>query len=46
MSVRNGDKARTARQQRKTRIMREKLRALRAAKTGKQPAAGTKQSGG
>ena len=32
MSVRNGDKARTARQKRKTRIMREKLRAIRAAK--------------
>lgn len=32
MSVRNGDKARTARQKHKTRVMREKLRAIRAAK--------------
>jgi len=32
MTKRNGDKARTARQQRKTRVMREKLRALKAAK--------------
>jgi hypothetical protein len=32
MSVRNGDKARTALQKRKTRAMREKLRAIRAAK--------------
>jgi hypothetical protein len=46
MSLRNGDKARTARQKRKTRALREKLRALRAAKTVKQPAAVKKQSGG
>ena len=46
MSMRNGDKARTARQQRKVRVMREKLRALRAAKLGKKPAAEKKQSGG
>ena len=32
MSRRNGDKARTAKQQKKTRAMREKLRALKAAK--------------
>ena len=32
MSTRNGDKARTARQQKKTRVMREKLRALKASK--------------
>jgi hypothetical protein len=32
MSKRNGDKARTSRQQRKNRAMREKLRALRAKK--------------
>ena len=32
MSVRNGDKARTATQKRKTRVMRAKLRAIRAAK--------------
>ena len=46
MSVRNGDKARTARQQRKVRAMREKLRALRDAKRGTKPAAEKKQSGG
>jgi hypothetical protein len=41
MSQRNGDKARTNRQQRKTRAMREKARAIRAAKktTGKKPRA-------
>ena len=32
MTKRNGDKARTARQQSKKRVMREKLRALKAAK--------------
>ena len=32
MSVRNGDKARTALQKKKTRKMRAKLRAIRAAK--------------
>ena len=35
MSQRNGDKARTARQQRKVRVMREKLRAVRAGKKTK-----------
>ena len=41
MSRRNGDKARTNNQQRKTRVMREKLRAIRAAKktTDKKPRA-------
>ena len=32
MTKRSGDKARTARQQKKTRVMREKLRALKASK--------------
>jgi len=32
MTKRSGDKARTARQQKKTRIMREKRRALKAAR--------------
>ena len=32
MSVRNGDKARTANQKRKTRMLREKLRTLKAQK--------------
>ena len=41
MSMRNGDKARTARQKRKTRALREKLRALKAQKK----TAGKKQSG-
>ena len=41
MSNRNGDKARTATQKRKTRAMREKLRALKASKkqTGKKESA-------
>jgi hypothetical protein len=46
MSIRNGDKARTARQKRKVRMLREKLRTLRAAKSGKKPAAQPKQSAG
>jgi hypothetical protein len=33
MTKRSGDKARTARQQKKTRVLREKRRALKAAKT-------------
>ena len=40
MSIRNGDKARTNRQKRKTRLMREKARAIRAQKK----TAGKKQS--
>jgi hypothetical protein len=32
MSQRNGDKARTSLQKRKSRVMREKLRAIRASK--------------
>jgi hypothetical protein len=46
MSVRNGDKARTARQKHKGRMLREKLRTLRAAKSGKKAAAQPKQSAG
>ncbi len=41
MSIRNGDKARTANQKRKTRALREKLRALKAQKK----TADKKQSG-
>jgi hypothetical protein len=38
MSMRAGDKARAGLQKRKTRVMRAKLRAIRAAKSGKKSA--------
>jgi len=41
MTKRSGDKARTARQQKKTRVMREKRRALKAAKQGAKKQSGS-----